>query len=104
MMANTAEWAQESFAYYVYDFHFLVIAQAFIPFGVLLILNFMVIKRLASVRTSADLDSARPSACSAQIQAASSLLLSAEITPATFDQDCKLDKRVSVSLRKCSFI
>jgi hypothetical protein len=40
-MANTAEWARKSYVYHVYDFHFLVIAQAFIPFGVLLVLNFV---------------------------------------------------------------
>lgn len=65
----------------------------------------MVIKRLASVRTSTDLDSARPSACSAQIQAASPLLLgtpdSVHLTPSNFDENCKLDKRFSLSVRKC---
>jgi hypothetical protein len=63
----------------------------------------MVIKRLASVRNSADLDSARPSNCSVQIQAAASpLLLSADsqTTPLDFDQNCKNDKRFSMSTRK----
>lgn len=38
-MANTAEWVSESTIYHIYDFYFLVIAQTFIPFGVLLLLN-----------------------------------------------------------------
>ncbi|KAI6189399.1 G-PROTEIN-RECEP-F1-2 domain-containing protein [Aphelenchoides bicaudatus] len=99
MVTATADWVFESNVYHIYDFHFLVIAQTFIPFCVLIVLNFMVIKRLASVRTSTDLDSARPSTCSAQIQVASPLLLGTDspTTPLNFDQPCKMDKRYSMT-------
>lgn len=37
--ANVAPWARESYAYYVFDFHILSIAQTVLPFFILVVLN-----------------------------------------------------------------
>ncbi|CAD5223045.1 unnamed protein product [Bursaphelenchus okinawaensis] len=60
-MANVAEWASESYAYHVYDFHILGIAQTFVPFVVLVVLNIMVVRKMIRVRSQSCATSARMS-------------------------------------------
>ncbi|VDL66219.1 unnamed protein product, partial [Nippostrongylus brasiliensis] len=43
---SPAEWASESHAYYVFDFHVITAVQTCFPFFVLLILNMIIIQRL----------------------------------------------------------
>ncbi|KAI6221972.1 G-PROTEIN-RECEP-F1-2 domain-containing protein [Aphelenchoides fujianensis] len=103
-MANVAEWVGESQVYHFYDFHGLVIAQTFIPFGVLIVLNFMVVRRLARVQSSNDLETQRPSTCSTQMQEAMPPLLSPHDVQREFSFDRKPsaanggEKRFSMSI------
>uniref|UniRef100_A0A915PRV2 G-protein coupled receptors family 1 profile domain-containing protein n=1 Tax=Setaria digitata TaxID=48799 RepID=A0A915PRV2_9BILA len=41
-----ADWVQESDVYYFFDFHLLSIAQTFIPFIVLVVFNFIIVRKL----------------------------------------------------------
>uniref|UniRef100_A0A1I7SI51 G_PROTEIN_RECEP_F1_2 domain-containing protein n=1 Tax=Bursaphelenchus xylophilus TaxID=6326 RepID=A0A1I7SI51_BURXY len=60
-MANVAEWASESYMYHVYDFHILGVAQTFLPFVVLVVLNVMVVRKMIRVRSQSTAPSARMS-------------------------------------------
>ncbi|KAI6237654.1 G-PROTEIN-RECEP-F1-2 domain-containing protein [Aphelenchoides besseyi] len=100
-MANLAPWVNDSIEYHIYDFHFLVIAQTFIPFGVLIVLNFMVVRRLARVQNANNLETQRPSTCSTQIQETFPPLLSPNDTQQfNFDRKSSsvAEKRFSLSI------